>query len=164
MQEKINSWGLNHTSLTMPVLYLVATLEGRLYFMTQVLQTSCKCTLQQEHAQAVQLSVVLCTSLHQIFPNQHYLPPFPGCKWTLRVGGHSPLGACARLVWSLPWQGAWPASCLLRALGQRHGPWEQMGNATPCFLIQPTQQQGATPARELSAPWLSRGQPPPDFG
>ena len=39
----IYSCGLNHTSLTMPVLYLVATLEGRLSFMAQVLQTSCKC-------------------------------------------------------------------------------------------------------------------------
>jgi len=41
-KKKPYNCGFSHTSLSMPVLHLVATLEGRLSFMTKVPQTSCK--------------------------------------------------------------------------------------------------------------------------
>lgn len=64
MQEKLYSCGLNHTSLTMPVLYLVATLESRLSFMTQVLQTSCKCCYTSAAARLG--CAATCGALHLI--------------------------------------------------------------------------------------------------
>lgn len=160
MQEKIHSCGLNHTSLTTPVLHWK---EGRVSWPRRYKPVVNAAVLQQEHAQAVQLPMVLCTSLHQIFFNQHYLAPLPGCNSPIHAEECCMLEATILSEPALDQQGAWPASCLLSPCPQAET-WALGGGGQSNPLLSHPAHAAPGNHSSLGTLWLSRGSPLPDFG